>query len=58
MKRGNYSVTESEKLGFLIMFAVLIFTLVWMAIMLHEDLKEIRRKQTETIKLLKKDDVT
>ena len=49
---------ENEKLGFLILFVVLIFVLVWMAIMLHEDLKEISRKQTETIKFLKKNDAT
>ena len=51
-------MTENEKLGFLILLVSLIFTLVWMAMMLHEDLKEISRKQTETIKFLKKDDVT
>lgn len=47
-------MTENEKLGFLVFFVAVIFALVWMAIMLHEDLKEISRKQTETIKFLKK----
>lgn len=47
-------MTENEKLGFLVFFVAVIFALVWMAIMLHEDLKEISRKQAETIKFLKK----
>jgi len=51
-------VAENEKLGFLLLFVLLIFAIVWMAMMLHEDLKEISRKQTETIKLFKKDEVT
>lgn len=56
--KGVYSMAENEKLGFLIFFVLLIFALVWMAVMLHEDLKEISRKQTETIKFLKKNDMT
>lgn len=51
-------MTENEKVGFLICFIVLVYAIVWMTIMLHEDLKEISRKQTETLKFLKKDDET
>ncbi len=45
-------MTESEKLGIVIMVTLIVLTLLWGFVMIHEDLKQIQKNQAKIIKAM------